>query len=144
VTPQHSSRVLTNHLAVIDSFRAIYGTNANITSSSVVAIGPHAEDVYCTGNPWYLSVNAAAEQLYYALARWRESGDITVTSISVSFLQCAMAETRKTGNFSSIRHVVIVKLMPTGPLNVSQKYTPASDTFSAVGQEQTLIRLGRE
>lgn len=82
-----SPRALSNHKVVIDSFRGFYPINNNIPPTSGVAVGRYAEDVYMGGNPWYITTNAAAEQMFSALHQFRRQGHITITSISLPFFQ---------------------------------------------------------
>lgn len=68
----------------MDSFR-FYHINKGIPRGAAVAVGRYSEDVYYSGNPWYLNTLAAAEQLYDALHVWKQEGYIDVTSISRPF-----------------------------------------------------------
>ncbi|EJP69160.1 glucoamylase I precursor [Beauveria bassiana ARSEF 2860] len=79
-----SDKALSNHKAVVDSFR-FYNINKGIAEGKAVAIGRYSEDVYYKGNPWYLATLAAAEQLHDALHIWNKKGSITVTSTSQAF-----------------------------------------------------------
>lgn len=47
-----SSRALSNHKKVVDSFRSIYGINSAAAAGSAAAVGRYAEDVYQGGHPW--------------------------------------------------------------------------------------------
>ncbi|POS75945.1 glycosyl hydrolase family 15 [Diaporthe helianthi] len=82
-----SDKALSNHKAVTDSFRSIYGINSGIPQGTAVAVGRYSEDVYYNGNPWYLTTLAAAEQLYDALIVWKSQGFIEVTSTSLAFFK---------------------------------------------------------
>ncbi|QRV82228.1 glycoside hydrolase family 15 protein [Ceratobasidium sp. AG-Ba] len=82
-----SEKALSNHKAVVDSFRSIYVLNANATAGKAAAVGRYAEDVYYGGNPWYLATFAAAEQLYDAIYQWLQQGEIQVTSLSLPFFK---------------------------------------------------------
>ena len=62
-----SSRALSNHEIVVDSFRSLYDLNSGLGNDSAVAVGRYPEDVYIGGNSWYLCAAVAAEQLYDAL-----------------------------------------------------------------------------
>jgi len=44
-----SERMLANHKAVTDSFRAVYGVNNGVDAGAAVAVGRYAEDVYYNG-----------------------------------------------------------------------------------------------
>ncbi|XWX00858.1 hypothetical protein V2A60_008881 [Cordyceps javanica] len=79
-----SDKALSNHKAVVDSFR-FYNINKGISEGKAVAIGRYSEDVYYNGNPWYLATMAAAEQLYDAVHIWNQQGSVTVTSTSQAF-----------------------------------------------------------
>ncbi|OAA71179.1 glucoamylase I precursor [Cordyceps fumosorosea ARSEF 2679] len=79
-----SDKALSNHKAVVDSFR-FYGINNGIAKGKGIAIGRYSEDVYYNGNPWYLATAAAAEQLYDALHVWKQQGSLQVTSTSQAF-----------------------------------------------------------
>lgn len=81
-----SDKALSNHKALIDTFRS-YNINKNIPAGSAIAIGRYIEDVYYNGNPWYLNTLAAAEQLYDALYVWKQGGAITVTGTSLAFFK---------------------------------------------------------
>ncbi|KAG8160129.1 hypothetical protein KVR01_009665 [Diaporthe batatas] len=82
-----SDKALSNHKAVTDSFRSVYGINSGIPQGTAVAVGRYSEDVYYNGNPWYLTTLAAAEQLYDALIVWKSQGFIQVTSTSLAFFK---------------------------------------------------------
>lgn len=47
-----SSRALSNHKAVVDSFRLIYDVNNERGVGKAAAVGRCAEDTYQRGNPW--------------------------------------------------------------------------------------------
>ena len=49
-----SSRALSNHKLLVDSFRSIYTINGGKNASSAVAVGRYPEDSYMGGNPWYI------------------------------------------------------------------------------------------
>lgn len=82
-----SSYALSNHFAYVNSFRSLYPLNSGTNSSSAVAVGRYAEDVYYDGNPWFLCTSATAEQLYSALHQWNTTGSITIDSVSSSFFE---------------------------------------------------------
>ncbi|KAK3997170.1 family 15 putative glycoside hydrolase [Cladorrhinum sp. PSN332] len=82
-----SDKALSNHKAVVDSFRSIYRINQGIPQGKAVAVGRYSEDVYYNGNPWFLTTFAAAEQLYDAVYVWNKQGTITVTSTSLGFFR---------------------------------------------------------
>ena len=95
-----SSRALANHKAVVDTFRKLYNLNSGIPDGQAVAVGRYQEDVYYTGNPWFLCTLAAAEQLYDALYQWNRLGSVNVTYLSLSFFQ-ALDSSVQTGSFPS-------------------------------------------
>lgn len=47
-----SSYALSNHKAVVDSFREAYGINSDLKPGTGAAVGRYSEDVYMGGNPW--------------------------------------------------------------------------------------------
>ncbi|KAG9090988.1 hypothetical protein FRC07_011968, partial [Ceratobasidium sp. 392] len=96
-----SDRALSNHKAVVDSFRTIYAINAGATAGKAAAVGRYAEDVYYGGNPWYLSTFAAAEQLYDAIYQWLKLGQIPVTAVSLPFFK-DIYSSAKVGTYSVI------------------------------------------
>lgn len=120
-----SDKALANHLAVVNSFRTIYAINGN-ASTGAVAIGRYAEDVYQGGNPWYLAVFAAAEQLYDALAQWSSGRAIPITPISLPFFKQvfprAKVGTYKRGSKEYATITSAVKAYADGFISVNQKY----------------------
>ena len=48
-----SERMLANHKAVTDSFRAVYGVNNGVDAGAAVAVGRYAEDVYYNGELYH-------------------------------------------------------------------------------------------
>ncbi|KAF2870414.1 glucoamylase [Massariosphaeria phaeospora] len=129
-----SPRMLANHKAVTDSFRAIYPINSGIAQGSAVAVGRYSEDVYFDGNPWYLTTLAAAEQLYSALYQFNKAGSLTITSTSLSFWQ-AISPSATEGTFpsSSSAFAALTSAMRTyadGYVAVVQKYTPESGSLA--------------
>jgi glucoamylase len=79
--------VLATHKVVVDSFRDLYPINKNATAPAAVAVGRYPEDVYYTGNPWYLCTLACAELLYDAAAQLNATGSLTIDDISLPFFQ---------------------------------------------------------
>jgi glucoamylase len=47
-----SSRALSNHKLVVDSFRSIYSVNKGREAGKAAAVGRYSEDTYQGGNPW--------------------------------------------------------------------------------------------
>ncbi|KAI9924192.1 hypothetical protein MW887_007142 [Aspergillus wentii] len=128
-----SSRALSNHKVLVDSFRSIYGVN-NGTSSGAVAVGRYPEDVYKGGNPWYLSTLASAEQLYDALYQWTQQGSLNVTSTSLPFFKDLVSNvTVGVYPASSPAYITLtkaVKKYADGFIAVVQKYTPTDGSLA--------------
>lgn len=104
-----STRALSNHKLLVDSFRGIYGVNKGRSTGQAAAVGRYAEDVYFGGNPWYLATLAAAEQLYDALYQWDKQGRLTVTSVSLPFFQDLVNVTTGTYPKEQERHRHVVQ-----------------------------------
>ncbi|KAF2200583.1 glucoamylase [Delitschia confertaspora ATCC 74209] len=129
-----SPRMLANHKQVTDSFRSVYSVNSGIASSSGVAIGRYSEDVYYTGNPWYLTTLAAAEQLYDALYQFNKAGSITITDVSLAFWK-AIYSSAATGTYASSSTTFksltsAVKTYADSYVAIVQKYTPSSGALA--------------
>lgn len=129
-----SSRALSNHKAVVDTFRSAYGINNGISQGRAVAIGRYTEDVYYNGNPWYLTTLAAAEQLYSAIYQWQQLGSIAVDATSLSFFRDILPSIA-TGTYasSSSTFTSIINAVHTYAddfIAVVQKYTPSSGSMS--------------
>lgn len=124
-----SARALSNHKAVVDSFRGnVYTVNSNIKPGKAAAVGRYAEDIYYEGNPWYLCTLAAAEQLYSALNQWNTSGSLTVDNVSEKFFNDLVPDT-KTGDYASDsdgykKLTSAVRTYADDFVAVVQKYTP--------------------
>lgn len=129
-----SDKALANHKAVTDSFRSIYAINSGIPEGTAVAVGRYPEDVYYSGNPWYLCTFAAAEQLYDAVYQWKELGSINITSTSLAFFQDLYADAAvgtyasSTSDFTAV--VDAVMAYADGYMLVAQNYTPQSGVLS--------------
>lgn len=128
-----SSRALSNHKQVVDSFRSVYAINSGIGAGKAPAVGRYSEDVYYNGNPWYLATLAAAEQLYSAVYQWKHIGSITVDSANGAFfkdLLSVSAGTYKsdTSQFKSI--VEKVTAYADDFVAVVQKYTPSDGSLA--------------
>nr|ABD96025.1 glucoamylase [Thermochaetoides thermophila] len=67
----HRDSALANHKVVQDSFR-YHGCNNGHQWGDAVAVGSYPEFVYYNGMPWYLAIQAAAEQLYDAVYQWQD------------------------------------------------------------------------
>ncbi|KAJ5112263.1 Glycoside hydrolase family 13 [Penicillium argentinense] len=129
-----SARALSNHKAVVDSFRSIYAVNNGKEAGSAVAIGRYPEDTYQGGNPWYLATLAAAEQLYDALHQWKKQGSLTITQTSLPFFQ-DLDSTARVGNYSSSSATYAsltgaVKTYADGFVSVVQQYTPSNGSLA--------------
>jgi glucoamylase len=110
-----------------------------------VAIGRYSEDVYQGGNPWYLAVFAAAEQLYYAIAQWQDAGKLAVTSVSLPFFQ-RMDAGVKVGTYNQHSNqfntiISAVKKYADGFIAVNQKYTPGDGSLSEQFSRATGVPL---
>ena len=124
-----SSRALSNHKAVVDSFRgSLYTINSNLRAGKAAAVGRYAEDVYYEGNPWYLCTLAAAEQLYSAVNQWNATGSIIVDNLNAEFFSDLGSNTMN-GNYTAgspefTRLMTAVRAYADGFVAVFQKYTP--------------------
>ncbi|KAJ5649618.1 glucoamylase precursor [Penicillium longicatenatum] len=128
-----SPRALANHLAITDTFRSAYQINSG-TGSGAVAVGRYPEDVYRSGNPWFLTTLAAAEQLYDAVYQWNKIGSITITQTSLTFFRgvypSALIGTYSSSNETFTSIVSAVKSYADGFLNISKTYTPTDGSLS--------------
>ncbi|KAH8427554.1 glycoside hydrolase family 15 protein [Aspergillus melleus] len=125
-----SPRALSNHKAVVDSFRSIYNVNEGRGAGKAAAVGRYAEDTYQGGNPWYLTTLAAAEVLYDALYQWDKQGSLSVTDTSLSFFK-DIASNVTTGSYSksSAEYTSLTKAVKTyadGFVSVVEEYTPSN------------------
>ncbi|KAF7591649.1 hypothetical protein BBP40_001288 [Aspergillus hancockii] len=125
-----SSRALSNHKRVVDSFRSIYGVNKGREAGKAAAVGRYSEDTYQGGNPWYLTTLAAAELLYDALYQWDKQGKLDVTATSLSFFKDLTGNVT-TGSYakSSSEYQSLtgsVKAYADGFISVIQEYTPSN------------------
>lgn len=129
-----SSRALANHKQYVDSFRANYSINAGIKQGQAVAVGRYAEDIFYTGNPWYLANFASAEQLYDALYQWNKTGSVIVDGVNQAFFKDLVPDI-STGTYTSdsptfAAIATAVKSYADGFLSIAQKYTPANGALS--------------
>ena len=85
---------------VTDSFRSIYSINSGRAENQAVAVGRYPEDSYYSGNPWFLTTLAAAEQLYDALYQWDQIGSLAITDVSLPFFK-ALYGSAATGTYTS-------------------------------------------
>lgn len=86
--PCHS-KVLSTFKVLVDTFRDpnLYPINANIPKTKGVALGRYPEDIYYTGNPWYLITLGAAELLYDAVAQWERQGFVSIDKTNLAFFK---------------------------------------------------------
>ncbi|PPR00430.1 hypothetical protein CVT24_004491 [Panaeolus cyanescens] len=125
-----SDKALSNLKVYVDSFRSIYSINAGIASNAAVATGRYPEDVYFNGNPWYLTTNAVAEQLYDAINVWKQQGSLSVTSTSLAFFrqfQSSIATgtyASSTSTFTSL--ISAIQTFADGFIAINAKHTPAN------------------
>ncbi|KAI0090809.1 glucoamylase G2 [Irpex rosettiformis] len=129
-----SDKALSNLKVYVDAFRSIYGINSGISSSSAVAVGRYPEDSYYSGNPWYLSVFAVAEQLYDSLTVWNAQGSLNVTSTSLAFFR-QFSSTVATGTYASSSTTfqtltTAIKSFADGFIAVNAKYTGTNGGLS--------------
>jgi glucoamylase len=130
-----SSRALSNHKEVIDSFRGnLYTINSNSGPGEAAAVGRYAEDIYYKGNPWYLCTFAAAEQLYSAIHQWNTTGSITVDNVNSDFFNDLVSNT-KNGDYASDSPefkelTTAVRDYADGFVAVAQKYTPENGALA--------------
>ncbi|KAK5997048.1 Glucoamylase [Cladobotryum mycophilum] len=128
-----SDKALSNHKVTVDSFR-FYAINKGIPAGQAIAVGRYSEDVYYTGNPWYLATLAAAEQLYDAVYTWKQVGSITVTATSLPFFK-DLVPSIQVGKYSSSQatFTAIVSAVTTyadGFVNIVAKYTPSDGSLA--------------
>ncbi|OBT77184.1 hypothetical protein VF21_05121 [Pseudogymnoascus sp. 05NY08] len=129
-----SSRALSNHKKVVDSFRSVYGINSANAAGSAAAIGRYSEDVYQGGNPWYLCTLAAAELLYDALYQWDTKGTLAIDETSLPFFK-DLNSTAAVGSYSAnsteyTSLTAAVKTYADGFVSIVQKYTPADGSLA--------------
>ncbi|THC88004.1 hypothetical protein EYZ11_012549 [Aspergillus tanneri] len=124
-----SSRALSNHKLVVDSFRSIYGVNKDRGAGKGAAVGRYPEDNYQGGNPWYLTTLAAAEVLYDALYQWDKQGTLSVTEVSLPFFKDIVGDVtagsykKESTEYTSLTKAV--KSYADDFLSVVQQYTPS-------------------
>ncbi|KAE8323689.1 Six-hairpin glycosidase-like protein [Aspergillus sergii] len=123
-----SSRALSNHKLVVDSFRSVYGINNGRGAGKAAAVGRYAEDTYQGGNPWYLTTLVAAELLYDALYQWDKQGQVNVTETSLPFFK-DLSSNVTTGSYAKSSSAYesltsAVKTYADGFISVIQEYTP--------------------
>lgn len=137
-----SDKALANLFAYVNEFRegatkgGEYAINKGISKKEAIATGRYPEDVYYSGNPWYLTTLAAAEQLYYALHTWETIGKIQVTDISFPFFKSILGhDSLQTGSYASTSLtyntlISAVKTFADGFVKVVAKYTPEDGSLA--------------
>lgn len=129
-----SDRALSNHKAVVDSFRTEYAVNSAAGAGQAAAVGRYPEDAYMGGNPWHLCTYAAAEQLYDALYTYNKTGSVEVTDISKPFfndLVPNIATGKYSGDsqeFASIQ--TAIKTYADGFVSIAQSHMPSNGSIS--------------
>ncbi|KAK3398628.1 Six-hairpin glycosidase-like protein [Sordaria brevicollis] len=135
-------KVLSTFKVLVDTFRnpSLYPINSGIPKSKGVALGRYPEDIYYTGNPWYLITLGAAELLYNAVARWEKQGYVSVDKTSEAFFKTIypLARAGQTyrawpllnslSPFSAILRAV--ENYADSFVGVVQKYTPSSGSLA--------------
>ncbi|KAJ5679064.1 glycosyl hydrolase family 15 [Penicillium macrosclerotiorum] len=129
-----SSRALSNHKLVVDSFRSIYNINNGKKAGTAAAVGRYPEDTYQGGNAWYLATLAAAEQLYDALYQWNKQGSLSISQTSLPFFQ-DLVSSATVGNYSTssstYRSIAsAVKEYADGFVSIVQQYTPSNGSLA--------------
>ena len=130
-----SSRALSNHKMVVDSFRGnLYTINSNLRPGEAAAVGRYAEDFYYEGNPWYLCTLAAAEQLYSAAHQWNATGSITVDDLNAGFFSDLGSNTTN-GNYAAgtpeyARLTTSVRNYADAFVAVVQRYAPENGALA--------------
>ncbi|KIY65183.1 glycoside hydrolase family 15 protein [Cylindrobasidium torrendii FP15055 ss-10] len=123
-----SDKALSNLKVYVDAFRDIYTINADAGETDPVATGRYPEDTYYSGNPWYLTTAAVAEQLYDALIVWKAQESIEVTDISLAFFQQFVSDiTADTYDSSSDTYTTLIDAIQDwadGFILIDAKYTP--------------------
>lgn len=130
-----NSKSLANFKVLVDSFRT-YPINDGIPADKGIAIGRYSEDIYFSGNPWYLAITAAAEFLYDAVAQWKARHNLIVDDISLAFFKELYPEVTirqyNSGNgnspFSQIMQAVTA--YADSFLAIAEKYTPIDGSLS--------------
>ncbi|KAI1757169.1 carbohydrate-binding module family 20 protein [Xylaria castorea] len=133
-----NSRALSSFKAFVDAFRdpALYPINKGVPQSKGIALGRYTEDVYFTGNPWYLITAGAAEFLYDAVAQWNRQGSLTIDATSLGFFQdiypAAQAKTYTPKGRSPEFPLILKALLDYADsfAAVVEKYTPADGSLA--------------
>ncbi|KAI1312347.1 carbohydrate-binding module family 20 protein [Xylaria venustula] len=133
-----NSRGLSSFKAFVDSFRnsTLYPINEGIPKTEGIALGRYTEDVYYTGNPWYLITASAAEYLYDAVAQWESQRSLTIDKTSLAFFRdiypAAQVKTYKSKDkFSEFPRILkAVTDYAESFVAVVKKYTPKDGSLS--------------
>ena len=129
-------RSLANFKVLTDSFRDIYTINSGIPTGQAVAIGRYPEDIYYSGNPWYLCTLAAAEFLYDAVAQFKAQQSLTVDETNKAFFEDihpsiqVQSYTPSSANSSFDNILSSMTTYADGFVSLVQKYLPANDSIS--------------
>ncbi|KAI0425531.1 carbohydrate-binding module family 20 protein [Xylaria sp. FL1042] len=133
-----NSRGLSSFKAFVDAFRnsTLYPINKGIPKTQGIALGRYTEDVYFTGNPWYLITSAAAEYLYDAVAQWKHQGSLTIDETSLAFFQDIYPAAKAKTYTSWAQFIEFTRILNAVTdyadsfIAVLQKYTPADGSLS--------------
>jgi glucoamylase len=129
-----SPRALANHKVYTDSFRSVYSLNAGIAQGVAIATGRYPEDSYYSGNPWFLTTLAAAEQLYDAVYQWQKAGSITITSTSLAFFKdiysSAAVGTYASGSSAFTAIIDAVKAYADGYVSIVEAHAMSNGSLS--------------
>ncbi|KAI0914778.1 carbohydrate-binding module family 20 protein [Ustulina deusta] len=133
-----NSRGLSNFKAFVDAFRnaTLYPINKGIPRTEGIALGRYTEDIYFTGNPWYLITASAAEYLYDAVAQWKAQGSLTIDKTSLAFFQdvypAAQAKTYTPKGKRSEFPLILKAVTDYSEsfVAVIKKYTPADGSLA--------------
>jgi glucoamylase len=133
-----SSKGLSNFKTWVDAFRnsTLYPINEGIPKTQGIALGRYTEDVYYTGNPWYLITAGAAEYLYDAAAQWKKQGALTIDEVSLPFFQDIYPAAKPKsytakGNRAEFSHILkAVTDYADSFVAVVEKYVPADGSLA--------------
>jgi len=126
-----NSRILSSHKVWVDSFRNLYPINDNATAPAAVLVGRYGEDVYFSGNPWYITTLAAAELLYDAAAQFSKQGSVTIDETSLPFWQDIYPDAQEGTVTESVNSLVTAMTdYADGFVSLVQQYTPPNGTLN--------------
>lgn len=141
-----NSKSLANFKVLVDSFRT-YPINDEIPAGKGAAIGRYPEDTYFGGNPWYLTITAAAEFLYDAVAQWKARHNLVVDETSLAFFQEIYPNVSirryNSGNENSLFSQIMeaVTAYADSFVTIAEKYTPADGSLSEQIDKSTGVPL---